>query len=138
MHHTEEQFQQVVKAFELSNHLGSGSILQAVASFFENAPDCAYALAAHGADIQTAEDPFDFINKSWKEIYLEAYRRAFYDVSESMKYGTEHIATNPSMLRMITAELINEALVFDPEDSLVDLTDLPSNVVVLPTNRTRQ
>lgn len=138
MHHTEEQFQQVVKAFEKSTHHGSGSILQSVASFFLNAPDCAYALASHGSDIQNPDDPFDFMTKDWKEIYLEAYRRAFYDVEQAAKYGTEHIATNPSMLRMITVELVQEALLHDPDDVPMNLADLPSNVIVFQPTKTRQ
>lgn len=139
MHHTEEQFQQVVKAFEKTTHLGSGSLLQSVGDFFLNAPDCAYALAKHAADIQQdPEDPFDFMTKSWTEIYLEAYRRAFYDVTLAAKYGTEHIATNPSMLKMITVELINEALSYDPDDTPMNLADLPKNVVIFPPNKTRQ
>lgn len=138
MHHTEEQFQLVVKAFERTDHLGSGSLLQSVAAFFENAPDCAYALAAHGSDIQEENDPFDFMNKDWKEIYLEAYRRAFYDVEQAAKYGTEHIANSAHMLKMITVELVQEAIRNDPDNLPMDLTDLPSNVFVFPSTKTRQ
>jgi hypothetical protein len=59
-------------------------------------------------------------------------------VNLAAKYGTAHIATNPSMLRMITVELINEALSYDPDDIPMNLADLPDNVVVFPPSKTRQ
>jgi hypothetical protein len=134
----EDQFQEVLAAFTDRDHHGSASLMEAAKRYWETGlPDISYSLICHGVDIQTQGDPFDFMNKTWTEIYLEVFRRAFYDVPSAKLYGTGHIAENSSMLRMITVELVNEGVTWEPADQF-DTSDLPPNVVLLPTHKIRQ
>ena len=118
---------------------GSGSLLRAVSSYLElGLVDCAYAIATHAAEIQTSDDPFNFEEKNWTEIYLEVFRRAFYDIREAAKYGTLHIAENPELLKTVSMELIGQADAVQLPNETLDTTNLPANVSLFPILKTRQ
>lgn len=127
----EEQFQEVESAFRKCSEVGSGSLFEVAAEYFKNGlPDVTFALIAHAATIHTTEDPFDFQEKSWAEIHLEAFRRAIYDEQGSIQYGTSHIYYNEGMLRLFTCELIKYAHENDHDDEQFDTTNLPKNVML--------
>lgn len=130
MQYAEEEFEAVRAAYEGADHLGSGSLLEAIRDYFENSMfDCAYALACHGADVQREDDPFAFMDKTWTQVYLETFRRAFYDEAGAALYGTSFIFKDPDMLKCVTAGL------------LLDLNDRPveeQRTRQLPTNTTLQ
>lgn len=135
----DEIFQQVASTFTHDEQHGSSCVLEAIKSFFDTELiDCAYSLLCHSIDVQSPDDSFDFTNKTWTQIYLESYRRAFFDLELSEKYGTGHVARNPFMLRMVSDALSVEGSFFEPEGETAEVSDLPSNVIVLPTPKTRQ
>lgn len=136
----EQEYSQVLAAFASPDrHVhGSGALLDAVCRYMDTGlPDVAYALAKSGSSIMQHNDPFDFESKDWTDIYLEAFRRAFFDKATAPDFGCEHIANNPSMLKMVSVELITEALSIKAVD-VMDPNDLPANVTMFPAVRTRQ
>lgn len=140
MTYQEELFALVQEAFKEGVDLGSGELLRVATDYgMGGSVDVTVALVAHSADINTEGDEFDFMNKTWTEMFVEALRRTFYDEAGAAKYGTSHIYNNELMLKMITVEMVNYANSSKFDDIEFPPMELPANVVQFPSPcKTRQ
>lgn len=136
----EELFAQMQEAFSDCQDIGSGEILRIATDYGKGGMvDVTLALVAHAADINTLEDPFDFMNKTWTEMLVETCRRTFYDEDGAAKYGTSHIFNNYGMLKLVTVELVAYANTIKYDDTPFDAQELPANVLQFPAPcKTRQ
>lgn len=140
MTYQEEMFQKVKAEFEKCIDLGSGEMYRLAAQYYTaGLPDVTFALISHAADINTHEDPFGFMEKSWTEVHVETFRRAFYDEDGAAKYGTSHVYSNCGMLKLVTHELLAYASSYSCDNVDFQPIELPDNVVRFPTPcKTRQ
>jgi len=136
----EELYQQVQEAFKDCVDVGSGELLRFATEYaMGGSVDITVAIIGHSADLHTNEDPFNFEERTWTELFVEACRRTFYDEQGSAKYGTHHIYSNPGMLKLVTLELIKYANTIKFDDTPFEPVDLPANVLQFPApTKTRQ
>lgn len=134
-----EVFERVRKAFEGRSIHGSDAVCGAIGRLFETGHfDAGYAMAKHTVDMHQDDDPFSVVDSSWTEIYLEAFRRTYFDIQTACKYGTDFLARNRQLVETVALELIAEAESHGLVDPPLQVDALPANVTLFPAAKTRQ
>lgn len=88
---------------------GAHDMLFMVADLIPHNPVLAAAIANHAGDFIESEACNH--KTEWTDIVIEAYRRAFFDVEQSPKYGTGWLIDNiPAMRQFVNDYIRNHAL----------------------------
>jgi hypothetical protein len=124
----QRMFNQVLKAFEGSSPIGSGELFGVIVRYMDaGSIDLARSLAAHSFDMHEEQPSYIDGEHDCTEIYLETFRRAFYDEETAVYHGTGHIANDTNYLGHITSFLIERALSAEEQHE--------TNVVIFPGSK---
>lgn len=125
MHEVNQRmFNKVLQAFGDDVVVGSGELYGAALMFIDQgSPELARAILGHAYDMHEEDNSYINGEHTEAEVFLETFRRAFYDDSTAALHGTLFIAQNPMRLGGITAFLLSRALGPEPveEDNVVYL-----------------
>lgn len=109
----QNMFNKVLQAFGEDVEVGSGELFAVAIRFIdEGSVDMARALLAHCFDMHEEVAPDAYLNgeKTYTEVYLETFRRAFYDEETAALHGMHYVATSSALLGGVTAFLLERAL----------------------------
>lgn len=116
MHEVNQRmFDKVLQAFGEDTVIGSGELFGVAVLFIDQgSPELARSLLGHAYDMHEETNSFIDGSHTETEVFLETFRRAFYDDSTAIIHGTLAVAQNPMLLGGITAFLMGRALGPEP------------------------